>query len=101
MSAPFITARPLVHARRQAIAAADNLSIALAYEGMPDPRFVQSLDDAETCARNVLAMIQKARGPVPPVPPAAAAVADAAVTHPSFFATACAITGAGQPCEAA
>lgn len=97
----FITSRPLVIARRAAIAAADNLSIALAYEGMPDPRARKSLDDAEACLQEALRLIEKARGPVPPVPPAAAAVADAAVIRPDFFATACAITGAAKPYEAA
>lgn len=39
--------------------------------------------------------------PVPPVPPAVAQRADSAVIRPDFFATACAITGAAQPYEAA
>lgn len=101
MSAHLFTSRPLVLARRAAISAADNLSVALAYEGVPDIRARTSLDDAETCLRNALRLIEQARGPVPPVPPAAAAVADAAVVRPDFFATACAITGAVQPHEAA
>lgn len=94
MSVHPITARPLVRARRAAIAAADNLSIAMAYEGQPDRRAITSLDDAEACLREALRLIAAARGPVPPVPPAVAKSAD-------FFATACVITGAAQPHEAA
>lgn len=101
MSVHPITARPLVIARRAAIAAADNLSIAMAYEGQPDRRAATSLDDAEACLREALRLIQAARGPVPPVPPAVATIADRAATRPDYFATACVITGAAQPHEAA
>lgn len=97
----LVTTRPLVIARRAAIAAADNLSIAMAYDGVPDRRAVTSLDDAEACLHEALRLIQAARGPQPPLPPAAVASADAAVLRPDFFATACVITGAAQPSEAA
>ncbi len=101
MSVQPITARPLILARRAAIAAADNLSIAMAYEGQPDARAVTSLDDAEDRLQEALRLIQKARGPVPPVPPTVAATADAALSHHDYFATACAIARAAQPHEAA
>lgn len=88
MSVTPITPRPLVIVRRAAIAAADNLSIALVYEGMTDPRASTSLDDAEACLNEALHLIAKARGPQPPVPPAVAARAD------DHFKLACAVTGA-------
>lgn len=81
-----ISTRPLVHARRMCVAAGDNLSVALAYEGMSDRRFSTSLDDAEAAILKALNLIRAARGPVPPVPPAVALRAD-------HFALACAITG--------
>lgn len=84
MSARPFTTRPLVIARRASIAAADNLSIALAYEGLPDPRAWSSLADAEACLKEALHLIEKARGPVPPVPPATAQVADAALDMSSM-----------------
>jgi hypothetical protein len=83
-----ISTRPLVHARRMCVAAGDNLSLALAFEGMSDRRFVDALDGAEAALLKALDLIRAARGPVQPVPPAVAHRADA------HFALACAITGA-------
>lgn len=87
MSLTLISNRPLVHARHMAEAASNNLSIALAFEGMSDRRYVEALDNAEVTLTKALDLIRAARGPVPPVPPAVAQRADA------HFALACAITG--------
>lgn len=86
MSVAPITTRPLVHARRMCVAAGDNLSVALAYEGMSDRRYADALESAEVTLTKALNLIRAARGPVPPVPPAVALRAD-------HFALACAITG--------
>lgn len=72
MSVRPISTRPLVHARRMALAGADNLSLALAFEGMPDRRYSIALDEAEVALTKALDLIRTARGPVPPVPPPAA-----------------------------
>lgn len=95
MSVRPISTRPLVHARSLCVGAADNLSFALAFEGSGDRRFTQCLDEAESALTQALDMIRKARGPLPPVPPAAAMRAD------DHFKLACAITGAAPLSEVA
>lgn len=95
MSVRPISTRPLVHARSLCTGAADNLSFALAFEGSRDIRFAQCLDEAEAALAQALDMIRKARGPLPPVPPAAAKRAD------DHFNLACVITGAAPLSEVA